>query len=42
MKFKEHEQHKSDPDNPTPTEKHAKAVKTMTGGKPKIKAFTKW
>jgi phage terminase large subunit len=42
MKFKEHEQHKSDPNNPTKEEKHAKAVKTMTGGKPKIKAFTKW
>jgi phage terminase large subunit len=42
MKFKEHEQHKSDPNNPTPQEKHTKAVKTMTGGKPKIKAFTKW
>jgi PBSX family phage terminase large subunit len=42
MKFKEEQQHKSDPDNPTPQEKHAKAVKQMTGGKPKVKAFTRW
>jgi phage terminase large subunit len=26
----------------TPQQKHTKAVKQMTGGKPKIKAFTKW
>jgi phage terminase large subunit len=42
MKFKEEQQHKSDPDNPTPQEKHAKAIKTMTGGKPNVNAFTKW
>lgn len=32
----------SDPDNPTPQEKHAKAVKQMTGGQPKISAYTRW
>jgi phage terminase large subunit len=42
LKFKEWQQHKSDPDNPTPAEKHAKAIKQITGGKPKINAFTKW
>lgn len=42
MKFKEEQQHKHDPDNLTPSEKHAKAIKQMTGGKPKIKAFIKW
>ncbi|NHC17147.1 phage terminase large subunit [Bacillus sp. MM2020_4] len=31
-----------DPDNPTPQEKHAKAIKTMTGGKPKVSAYTRW
>ncbi|WHY76075.1 phage terminase large subunit [Neobacillus sp. WH10] len=31
-----------DPDNPTPAEKHAKAIKQMTGGKPQINAYTKW
>lgn len=31
-----------DPYNPSPQEKHAKAVKQITGGKPQIKAFTKW
>ncbi len=42
MKFKEHEQKKSDPDNPTPQEKHAKAIKKITGGKPQVNAFRKW
>jgi phage terminase large subunit len=42
MKWKEHVKHKSDPDNPTPQEKHAKAVKQITGGKPKVNAFTRW
>jgi hypothetical protein len=42
MKFKEEQKHKSDPDNPTPGEKHAKAIKQMTGGKPKLSAYTKW
>ncbi|MEH7355081.1 PBSX family phage terminase large subunit [Neobacillus drentensis] len=42
MKFKEQQQHKSDPDNPTPAEKHAKAVKQMTGGKPRINDYVKW
>ncbi|GIN88699.1 terminase large subunit [Heyndrickxia sporothermodurans] len=42
MKFKEHDQKKSDPDNPTPQEKHTKAIKQMTGGKAPVNAFTKW
>ncbi|MEK5175092.1 PBSX family phage terminase large subunit [Heyndrickxia sp. FSL W8-0496] len=42
MKFKEQDQKKSDPDNPTPQEKQAKAIKQMTGGKPPVNAFTKW
>lgn len=42
MKFKEHKQKKSDPDNPTPQERQAKAIKQMTGGKPQVKAFTSW
>jgi predicted phage terminase large subunit-like protein len=31
-----------DPDNPTPAERHAKAVRQITGGAPKIDAFTRW
>ncbi|WP_308636119.1 phage terminase large subunit [Paenibacillus silvisoli] len=31
-----------DPDNPTPQEKHQKAVKAMTGGRANVSAFTKW
>jgi phage terminase large subunit len=42
LKFKEWQQHKSDPDNPTPAEKHAKAIKQITGGKPQVSAYTKW
>jgi predicted phage terminase large subunit-like protein len=32
----------SDPDNPTPQEKHEKMVKKLTGGRPQIKSITKW
>jgi predicted phage terminase large subunit-like protein len=32
----------SDPNNPTNHEKHQKAIKQMTGGKPKVSAYTKW
>jgi phage terminase large subunit len=42
MKFKEEQENKSDPDNPTPAEKHAKAVKQMTGGRPQVSAYTDW
>jgi phage terminase large subunit len=42
MKFKEEQKHKHDPDNLTPTEKHTKAIKQITGGKPKLTAFTRW
>jgi phage terminase large subunit len=42
MQFKEAQKHVSDPDNPTPQEKHAKAVKAITGGRPKVSAFTRW
>jgi len=42
MLFKERKKHESDPDNPTPQEKHDKAVKVMTGGRPKVSAYTKW
>lgn len=31
-----------DDDNPTPQEKHQKAIKAMTGGKPKVAAYTRW
>lgn len=31
-----------DPDSLTPQEKHRKAVKAMTGGKPKVAAYTRW
>jgi phage terminase large subunit len=41
MKFKEEQKHKHDPDNLTPTEKHQKAIKQITGGNPKVSAFTK-
>lgn len=40
MKFKDHSQKKSDPDNPTPQERHAKAIRQMTGGKPAVNEFT--
>lgn len=42
MKFKEEQKHKHDPDNLTPGEKQAKAIKQMTGGKPNVSAYTKW
>lgn len=31
-----------DPYELTPQQKHTRAVKTMTGGKPQVKAFTEW
>jgi predicted phage terminase large subunit-like protein len=31
-----------DPNNLTTAEKHAKAIKQITGGKPKVSAYTKW
>lgn len=42
MKFKEMKKHKHDPDNLTPAEKHEKMVKKVTGGAPKISAYTRW
>ncbi|MGM7719432.1 PBSX family phage terminase large subunit [Metabacillus sp. Hm71] len=42
MKFKEHKKKKSDPDNPTPEERHEKMVKDMTGGTPQTNVFTQW
>jgi PBSX family phage terminase large subunit len=42
LHFKERKKHESDPDNPTPQEKHAKAVKKLTGGKPNMAAYTRW
>lgn len=42
MMFKDRKKHESDPDNPTPQEKHQKAVKALTGGKPNIGAYTGW
>jgi PBSX family phage terminase large subunit len=42
MKFKEEQKLKHDPDNLTPSEKHQKAIKQMTGGKPKVSAYTRW
>jgi PBSX family phage terminase large subunit len=42
MQFKERKKHESDPDNPTPQEKHQKAVKAMTGGRPNVSAMTRW
>jgi predicted phage terminase large subunit-like protein len=31
-----------DPDNPTPQERHQKAIKAMTGGSPNVAAYTRW
>lgn len=31
-----------DPDNPTPQEKHAKAIRQITGGVPAVNEFTNW
>lgn len=41
MKHKEHKKHEHDPDNPTPSEKHEKMVRQMTGKKPP-KSIMKW
>jgi PBSX family phage terminase large subunit len=42
LQFKERKKHNHDPDNLTPAEKHAKAVKKLTGGKPNMAAYTRW
>jgi PBSX family phage terminase large subunit len=43
MQFKERKKTgESDPDNPTPQEKHQKAVKAITGGRPNVSAMTRW
>lgn len=42
MKFKEEKTGRSDPYELTPAEKHQKSIKTMTGGRPVVKAFTDW
>jgi hypothetical protein len=42
LQFKERKKHMHDPDNLTPAEKHAKAVKKLTGGKPNMAAYTRW
>lgn len=42
LQFKEHKKHVSDPDSPTAQERHQKAVKAITGGNPKIAAYTRW
>jgi phage terminase large subunit len=42
LKFKERKKHNHDPDDLTPAEKHAKAVKKLTGGKPNMAAYTRW
>jgi phage terminase large subunit len=42
MKFREQKKIEHDPYELTPQEKHTRAVKTMTGGKPQVKAFTEW
>jgi len=42
MQFKDRQKKQSDPDNPTPQEKHQKAVKKMTGGRPNVAAYTRW
>jgi phage terminase large subunit len=40
MKFKDHSQKKSDPDNPTPQERREKAIRNMVN-RPQAQAFTK-
>lgn len=35
-------QEEHDPDNPTPQEKHAKAIRQITGGAPAVNEFTNW
>ena len=42
MKFKEFAKTKHDPDNLTPQEKHTKAVRAITGGRPAVNEFTQW
>lgn len=42
MQFRDRKKHVPDPDNPTPQEKHQKAVKAMTGGRVRVDAYTKW
>lgn len=42
MQFKDRKKTVSDPDDPTPQEKHQKAIKAMTGGKVNTAAFTRW
>ena len=42
MHFKERKKQEEDPDNPTPQERHRRAVKAMTGGSPNIAAYTRW
>jgi PBSX family phage terminase large subunit len=42
MKHKEHKKAEHDPDNLTPSEKHEKMVRQLTGKKPRIKSITKW
>jgi phage terminase large subunit len=42
MKHKEFKKHEHDPDNLTPSEKHDKMVRQLTGKKPQIKSITKW
>lgn len=42
MHFKDRKKPESDPDNPTPQERHQKAIRKMTGGRPNIAAMTKW
>jgi hypothetical protein len=42
MKFKEEQKHIHDPDNLTPSEKHQKAVKQITGGNIKASSYTRW
>lgn len=42
MKFKEFAKTKHDPDNLTPQEKHTKAVRAITGGRPAVNEFTNW
>jgi PBSX family phage terminase large subunit len=42
MKHKEFKKHEHDPDNLTPSEKHEKMVRQLTGKKPQIKSITKW
>lgn len=42
MKFKDEQQKRKDPDNPTPEERHKQAIREMTGGEPPVSHFTDW